>query len=128
MGLLMTDQKTRLWCQANDCDETIDDDDDVVWVNYQQGECYHRECYAGPERNPRSFSAGELVMYEELPENAMSSSGKPENVGYDLFAVINDGVCIEMKMAYEVTAVYEHSADEPVGTVLSGEPRSGVDG
>jgi len=122
----MTETKTRLWCQANDCDETIDGDD-IVWVNYQQGECYHRECYAGPERNPRSFSAGELVTGEELPENAMDPSGKPEWVGDDLIAVVNDGVCIEMEIAYEVTAVYEHSADEPVGTVLSGEPRSGGD-
>jgi len=53
--------------------------------------------------------------------------GKPDWVGDDLFVVINDGVCIEMAIAFEVTAVYEHSVEEPIGTVFSGEPRSGVD-
>jgi len=43
----MTESKHRLWCQATDCDYPIEDDDDVVWVNYQQGECYHRDCYTG---------------------------------------------------------------------------------
>jgi len=123
----MTETKTSLWCQANDCEEPIEDDDDVVWRNYQQGECYHRDCYQTDERRPENFTAGELVTAEELPENPMEPNGKPDWVGDDLFVVINDGVCIEMAMAFEVTAVYESTADKPVGTVLSGEPRSGVD-
>jgi len=120
--------KTRLWCQADDCDETIDDDDQIVWRDYQQGECYHKECFADPERDPRNLRAGELVTGAELPENEMAAcDGMPDWVGDDLIAVVNDGVCVEMEMAFEVTAVYEHGVDEPVGNVISGEPRSGSD-
>jgi len=119
----MVESKNQLWCQANDCDDPIEDDDDVVWRNFQQGECYHRDCYQTDERAPESFTAGELVTLDELPENQMEPDGKPENIGDNLFAVINDDICIEMSMAFEVTAVYESTADEPVGNVLSGEPR-----
>ena len=38
-------ETTELPCNADDCDELITKDDDVVWVDTLQGEVYHRECY-----------------------------------------------------------------------------------
>lgn len=119
----MTESKNQLWCQSETCEEPIEDDDDVVWENYQQGEVYHKECHTTSERDPRDFEAGELVTADDLPENEILNSGKPEGIDYNLIVVMNDNICIEMKQAFEVTAVYESTADEPVGEVLSGEPR-----
>lgn len=41
--------KNQLWCQASDCEDPINENDDVVWTNYRKGEVYHRECYTGDD-------------------------------------------------------------------------------
>lgn len=112
-----------LQCQG--CDNLIADDDPVFWENYQQGTVYHRDCHEADDIEPREFEAGQFVQTDDLPDNEMLNSGKPDWVGDDLIVVYSDGVQIEMRMAYEISAVYEldEDADQMIGTVHSGTPR-----
>ena len=69
-----------------------------------------------------TFSVGQAYTTDQLPENQMSSSDKPEMVGDDLYAIaLSDGRLIEFKRAYECTAVVQIDTDDgSIDEVLKG--------
>lgn len=80
--------------------------------------------YDYDQLRPREFDAGRLYAREQLPENEMDVEGRPEWVGENCIAVMNDGTMLEFERAYKCTAVYAiREEDGSVGEVYSGEPR-----